>query len=119
MTIDKEEIVHITEDKKAHFGMLITTASTFILLAGLVWNQATWQAQTSKDINQMQNNIVTVQESVEENGSLIKLNTIRLSDLEARIHDGVTRETLYHWLLQLKKDNPAINVPQPPLKGSK
>ena len=116
MTIDKEEKQHIRDDKRAHLGMIMTTVSTFILVVGLVWNQATWQASTTENISQLQSNVSQIHESVDENNKLIKLNTIRLSEVEGAIKKSVTREDLFHWLLELKENNPEIKVPLPPEK---
>lgn len=114
MTTDNEERVHFIQDKKAHIGQLATSIPTLLLVVGLVWNQASWQARTTIDIDRMNSTQAQILRKTEENGNLIKLNTIRLAEVESVLEKSVTREGLYHWLLDLKERNPTIKVPMPP-----
>lgn len=116
MTTDNEERNHFKEDKRAHLGMIATSVSTFVLVVGLVWNQATWQTRTTQDIDRINTTQVTILQTTKDNGNLIKLNTIRLSEVETILEKSVTREDLFHWLLALKESNPTIKVPMPPEK---
>ena len=116
MNTDKEERNIHNEVKKENFGMILTSVSTFILVVGLVWNQATWQEKTTQDIDRINSAQVAILNTTEENGNLIKLNTIRLAEVETILEKSVTREDLYHWLLALKEKNPTIKVPMPPEK---
>lgn len=94
-------------------SVIITSISTFLLVLGLVWNQATWQATTTVAMEHSNQTQVEILKTTEENGKLIKLNTIRLSEVENLLGKSVKREDLYRWLLSLKENNPEIKVPMP------
>ncbi len=119
MATDNEERKHFSEDKKAHWALGISAIPTFMLLLTLVWQQSAFQTTLTEKLNHYGAKQEQILESVDENGKLIKLNTIRLSEVENILADSVTREDLFHWLLELKTNNPDIKVPLPPKKSDK
>jgi hypothetical protein len=112
----KEEIVQrYGEARRINMGVITTTISTFVLVLGLVWNQATWQAKTTDAVDRNNKTQMMILNKLDESSNLIKLNTIRLSEVENTLGKAVTREELFHWLLELKEQNPSIKVPLPPV----
>ena len=103
-------------DSKAQFGLFATVVSTFVILLGLVWNQATWQSTVSKDVQALKNSQSIVIKKLEAQEALIKQNTGKLSELEATINESISREDMILWIFSLKEMNPEIAVPIPDKK---
>ena len=111
MSNNTKNAKHFYEDRRAHLSMLATLISTLVLLVGMAWKQATWQAEIGAAVISIRGSQEVILQNVANNGVLIKLNTIRLSELENKLDDGVMRESLYAWLLTLQEKNPKIKVP--------
>ena len=105
-------------ENKALIGLSLTIVSTFIILLGLVWNQATWQTSISETVKSLSENQAKMLKKIEEQNLLIKDNTASINEVEMILEKSISREDMILWIFELKQLNPQISVPIPDKKNN-
>ena len=100
-------------DSKAGFAVLATVVSTFVVLLGLVWNQATWQSAVSANVSLLKTSQSLVITKLDESELLIRENAAKIEDIENALNKNISREDMIFWIFSLKQMNPDISVPIP------